>query len=471
MADGGTGVTVGAIGHLRQVPREIVAWLATSGLLSGAIALDHGHYSPRALALVLAACATAAVAVQASLAPVPPRPVSAPAAAAAPALDVLLALLLVVLLVAGALDRPGVHLEREGLVEAYRLHQWGLAAAVGACIPALWRGRTFPPGLFAAALLSACALRLGIIAASPRPAIDVFWQFQDASAHLLAGLNPYTTPVRDPTDAAARFGYLVRAYAYPPGALVPQALAYAVSGDVRHAAMVADLATAAITWAIARPARGAAAALLALLVLHQPRALFVLEQAWQEPLLAAGLAVTVWLALTHGRFGVMAGITLATKQYFVVFLAPVLVRQRRWDALVPLAVGGVLAWLPFLVWDAPAALRNGLWFQLQTPFRPDGLTLLSALHAVTGAAPGKGLAAVAGLATSAALAWRTRHAPPAGAWLQAGTAALLAAFVLGSQAFANYYHLVALACLLLVAVRLRERGTPAMAVPGGMAHA
>jgi hypothetical protein len=463
--------------------RELRALAAASGLLACAIALDHGHYSPRALAVLLAGCGAAAMAVHAGLRPDDAAPGARPAAtgSAAPdawralSLDWWLAVLLIVLLVAGALDRPGVFINAaSGIGAAHAAQQWGLVALVAAFLPRLRRGGDLPVGVVGAGVLTAILFRGWIIRASPEPAIDVWWQFQQSAAHLLAGLNPYTTPVEDPTGAAERFGYVVRGYAYPPGTLLVQTLAFAAFGDVRYASLVADLVTAALVWSIARPVRQTTAALLALLVLHQPRSLFVLEQSWQEPLLAACLAATAALLLRRAAgtpvgvlVGVLAGVALSLKQYLVVFVAPFLLRCGDRATVAALLIGGLVPWLPFLLWDAPAAVQHGLWFQLQTPFRPDGLTLLSALHVVTGVTPGKQLAAVAGVATSVALAWHTRTAAPAGAWLRAGTMAMLVAFLLGSQAFANYYHLIAMLLLVLVAVRLREGGAAGAIAPGG----
>jgi hypothetical protein len=444
---------------------ELRALSVASALLACAIALDHGHYSPRALAVLLAGSGAAAMAVLAALRPADSTPGarSATTGAVAPdvSLDVWLATLLVGLLVAGALDDPGVFIGASGIGPAYAAHQWGLAALVVAFVPRLRRGGDLPAGVLAVGVLTAILFRGWMIRASPEPAIDVWWQFQQSAAHLLAGLNPYTTPVLDPSGAAERFGYVVRGYAYPPGPLFVQTLAFAAFGDVRYASLAADLATAAIVWSVARPVRWTTAALLALLVLHQPRSLFVLEQSWQEPLLAAFVAATA--ALLHrraagARMGMLVGLVLSCKQYLIVFVAPFVLRRGNSAAWPALAIGGTVAWLPFLLWDAPAAVHNGLWSVLQTPFRPDGLTLLSALYVATGATPGLQLAAVAGVATSVALGWRTRTAAPAGAWLRAGTMAMLVAFLLGSQAFANYYHLIAVLLLVLVAVRLGEGG-------------
>lgn len=451
-------------------PREISALLLASGLLSASIALDHGHYSPRALAVLLAGCAAAAVALHAYLGTAgdsmraselsAPRPaVPSPAVT-----DRALATLLILLLVAGALDRPGFHIRHEAIVPAYAAQQWILATLVALSVPTLLRGGNLPRWLLPAGVCSALAFRIGIVLASPDPAIDVWWQFQQSAAHLLDGRNPYTATVTDPTGAAARYGYTVSAYAYPPGTLLVQTMAFALLGDVRFASVVADLATAAIIWRIARPIRDSTATLLSLLVLHQPRGLFVVEQSWQEPIIAAFLATAAWCALGGAwprRFWAISGIALALKQYLVVFVASTLWGRPHRTRWMLVAAGATLAWLPFLVWDASATLQNGLWFQFSTPFRPDGLTLMSALHAATGAAPGKSASVLAGLAVSIALAWRTREAAPAGAWLLTGTLSLLAAFVFGSQAFANYYHLIAILLLLLVAVRLRESADPA----------
>ena len=280
-------------------------------------------------------------------------------------------------------------------------------------------------------------------------------QFQESAKNLWTGKNPYRTPV---SAVGGDYGYRVTGYAYPPAGLGPQALAWRLTGDIRYAHIAAELLVVAALWALARRRDADAAALLPLLFLFHPRGLFVIEQAWNEPLLAGALAAVVWLAARGGRpvrEAVACGIFLSLKQYLIFFAALYLVMLRRWRAL-PLVAGTVVAtWLPFLMWDAPSAVENGLLFQFRTPFRADGLTVMAALHRWLGWAPSKWPAIAAGLLVAALAGWALRGRGVAG-WLHAGLLATLAAFLCGSQAFANYYYFIGAGVLLLLALRSED---------------
>lgn len=423
---------------------ELAALVAALVAMALAAFVDHGHYSPRALGLLtvaLAALATAAWHASHATTPVtdPARPL----------LGALLAFLLV-----GLFDAPGYDLGDDSFTAWFRVLQGGvlLATALGATRR---RDDRAWGALFAAGVAVGFGLRAGVLLASPHPQIDVFTQFQHASAQLLQGRNPYTEPVPD-TPGAGAFGYRVVAYSYPPAGLLPMALAWAAVGDVRLAGIAAEALAAAALYAIARRAGVRVAQLLVMLFLFHPRGLYVIEQAWNEPLLVGAAAAyfyassrdpdSKWPALSLGAW-------LSLKQYLVFFAAAALFARERWHLVLPALAVVLATWLPFLAWNPGAALENGLLFQLRTEFRPDGLTLFAPLHGAFGWTPGKGPALIVGSGV-AALAYRTFGGREPAAVLYVGLLATAFAFFFGTQAFCNYFYFLGALLLFLVALRL-----------------
>src|SRR5205085_986121 len=99
--------------------------------------------------------------------------------------------------------------------------------------------------------------------------------------------------------------------------------AFALLGDVRYALLALTLLSA---WLLARAVRGPSGELGALLVLYQPRAFFVLEQSWSEPLTLAAFALVLFF-LRRGRALLAAaalGLLLVSKQYSPFLAAPLL---------------------------------------------------------------------------------------------------------------------------------------------------
>ena len=123
------------------------------------------------------------------------------------------------------------------------------------------------------------------------PGIDVF-NFQATGSWALShGLNPYTfrypsvyppgTPFYGPGVVDAH-GMLTVGFPYLPLSLLMVLPAQLIGGDVRYA-MVIAVGLSAILMAAARPGRiGPLAAVIFLLT---PRAIYVLDLAWTEPLL------------------------------------------------------------------------------------------------------------------------------------------------------------------------------------------
>ncbi len=418
------------------------------------VGLTHGHFSPGAIVLIGVAAVGLLSAARLRL----PEKNRASTPAFALPLETLLAATLVVFLVLGTLDAPGYYLESARYRPACATIQLGLALAVGVTLLRRGSATRFPAGIFFAGAVAGFALRVAMIPASPAPRIDVFTQFQESAAHLLHGLNPYATRVSDPYAGKIDYGYHVTGYAYPPANLYPHTLAYFLLGDIRYACVAFEIVAMACLYALVPSSRQPAARLLVLLFLFHPRGLFVIEQAWTEPLLVGAAGVFVWLAARrpHSRWLAVAfGFFLSLKQYLVFFAILFLARPKRWRLVFPVAAVVLLTWLPFLLWDARSAIENGLLFQFRTPFRPDGLTLSSVAFRWFGYEPTKWVAiGVGSLVTG--IAGRKFRDAGLGGYLYASLIATLSAFLVGSQAFCNYYYFLGALVLFLIALRLRE---------------
>jgi hypothetical protein len=128
--------------------------------------------------------------------------------------------------------------------------------------------------------------------------------------------------------------------------------------------------------------------------------------------------------------------------------------ERRRKALTIAAVTGFLTCVPFFVWDPVSFYTYGVRFQLETAFRPDGLTIVALLHRLFGLTAGKGLAAFVGLGV-ALYTYRRFLAIGLVGYLLAVTLTTFSIFLFGSQAFCNYYYLVSVLCLFVFAVHAR----------------
>ena len=410
------------------------------------IAVDHGHYSGRAIVLIGLSAGLLAFAAW--------RKRDDVASCSRVSLETTLVCALIFLLVAGVFDAPGYHLQGD----AYRRFYVGAQLMLAGAVAVAWvRLRLLKPVLIAGVVLG-FGLRVGMVISSPAPTIDVFTQFQESAAHLLQGLNPFSTAVSDPSNAQERFGYAVTGYAYPPANLYVQTVSYAVFGDIRYACIAFELIAAGCLMALVPVARRTVGWLLVLLFLFHPRGLFVIEQAWNEPLLVGSAGVFLWLAARRpqSRWTTVAlGVFLSLKQYLVFFALLFFARPGHWRWVLPVSLVIVLTWLPFLIWDTQSALANGLLFQFRTPFRADGLTLSSLVYGWFGWKSTKWIAIGVGLVMSV-LCGRKLGRETISGYLHASVLTTLAVFLCGSQAFANYYYFLGAMILFLIVLRLRE---------------
>ena len=363
---------------------------------------------------------------------------------------------------AGLLDMPGSSIEGGAARAAYLALASCAVALVASYAPELGGRAPGHPRIAACrrVMMFAVALGLGawMLRASPAPPIDVWTVHQQGARALLHGHSVYAAGAID-TEDTHTFARRIDVYAYPPLNAILTAAAYAVTGETRWAQLVAILAGAACLWGLSRRVTRHAALpdLFAACLLFHPRGLFVLEQAWGEPLALPFLGGFA-LAATVGRSrlaAVLLGLLCALKQHFLLYL-PAL-------ALVPqIGVPGALialatvaaTYVPFVL-----ATPTGLWdavvvHHLRNPFRGDSLSL-TAMLADFGVALPSWLGMAASLASVGVLPWLPRRLGPL---LMASSLTFLLFFVLGRQAFCNYYYLVG-ATWLFAGAALGEAGS------------
>jgi hypothetical protein len=302
----------------------------------------------------------------------------------------------------------------------------------------------------------------------PHPVIDGWQLFQHGARNLLHGRNPYTTPVPDIYEGAFDYGYRIDVFDYLPLNLLVALPGVVLLGDYRFELALAMIAATLLLRATGRrlglPAR--LVDLLSVAVVLHPRGPYVVACGWAEPFLILGLALFVYFQVRApgGTAQAIAFLALPSlKQYLAVPSLLYLGLRPRWRSLavgVAIAVAPVLA---FLAWDFHATLEYGVLFVVRrVPFRPDSLSIPSLLYHFTHQPCSKLPAMLAQvLVGGAAFVWLRGRA--LGGFLLASALALLAAFLVGSQAFLNYYLLVA-ALLVFAALVLAVSPTAGAAV-------
>ena len=307
-------------------------------------------------------------------------------------------------------------------------------------------------------LAGTAAAYLLVVRGSTRPLIDVWAILQGASLGVVHGQNPY-----DMVFADVPAGQVDDAFNYLPATFLAPVPARLLLGDVRYAeATVLAAGAAALLWLALRSARWSRAAssaahpaaswvatpvapALALLFGVLPGALYEVQQAWNETILAGALvaAVALLAARRTGWAVLCLAVALATKQH-VVLLLPLWACWPAfgWRRAAAAAAGAAAITLPWALLD-PDRFRYGvLDFFLDLPARPDSL---SVWHLLPGPLRTVTLLAL----TVGAYALVLRRTPRTPAGLLVGSGLVLAAFGLANkQSFLNQW---ALAAQLLVA--------------------
>ena len=340
----------------------------------------------------------------------------------------------------------------------------GLLAGAALVAPGWLRHACFALLLVSYVILGASVLRL-----AREPHLDDVYTFQrDAAEALARGENPYAltfTAVIGPEWYGPGLwdnGRLLFGYPYMPLTLLLAWPGQALAGDYRYA-LLAAMALSAMLIAYAPRRPGVVSFGAAAMLLLMPRAMYVLERGWSEPLVVLLLAATVFCALRLPRaMPWVLGLYLASKQYvpFGLGAAAMLVAQPLTARAAVTAFGKALltaavVTLPFVLWDARAFWHSAVALQFNQPFRWDSLSFLAWMRGGDRSPLPAPLLAVPFVAVAAATAlvlWRCRHTA---AGFAAGTALVFFAFfAFNKQAFANYYYFVtgAMCCAVASAV-------------------
>jgi len=310
-----------------------------------------------------------------------------------------------------------------------------------------WRGM--------ALVLIAITIRILLLFSSPDPGTDVFTIQTAGAKGLLEGRNAYTMkflPHPGLRQAAEYYGY-----PYPPAALYPAALSWLLFKEIRVAWLVCDLLAALLMFRLAlrtHPGPGGARLreLVALAFLYLPRTLFVLEQSWTEPLVLVSLGgFALALAGRRGAAakGALLGLWLSSKQYVCV-VVPLLLKLRRCKVAtwVYAALIAALLAAPFVLWNLRAMVERVFVYFLKSAGRVDALSVYAALLRLGYELPWW-LVTLLWLAGLAWFTWKMPRKLPG--WLFSTASMWLYFFMLGKQAFTNYFYLISFTLLLAVA--------------------
>jgi hypothetical protein len=302
------------------------------------------------------------------------------------------------------------------------------------------------------------AARVLVLRASPAPHIDVWTSSVEAVRHFLDGRNPYAQSYAD--IYRGRYDY-APGFPYLPGYLLWASAWSAATGssDVRVSLLAAELVTAGLVWGWLRSlgVERTIGTLLAALWLALPIDLFVLEQAWIDPVLLMGFSGAIW-ALTARRWlacGALLGFSLATKQYALIGAAFFVLHAWRAGGLraaARLAAACALVFaalcVPFFVADAGAFWRNTVTSWWSARPRRDALSLPAWIAYVAEVEQPASLrrlfapfAILSVAAWAALLFWFARRKPPTIRHLAVAVSLAYGwMFLFAKQAFCNYYY-------------------------------
>jgi len=426
-----------------------VAWaLCAHFLLATALFLSNGHDQIVAFILLLLSCAAAACALGAS---------PFPGGISERRVGTLTLCLAVASTLAAFLRQPGDFVS--GSRAAYFALSSCALALVATYALEIGTGTELSLGRLArirpyAMLAVAFALGAWMIHASPSPRIDVWPIHQQAAQALVSGRSPYSPGVIEANDSSHQ-GIVVRSYGYPPMNAVLTAVAYAATGETRWATLAAIVLGGYLLWLTARRGRRPGEPwpdlLLACFLFH-PRGLFVVEQAWGDPLALPFLAGFA-LAAASGRrrlAAVLLGLLCSVKQHFAIYgVVLVLVPGIGVSGAVLALATAVATYVPFAL-ASPRGLWTGL-VELHTKgsFRADSLSLTAIIADAGFILPGW-VGIVSTLAFLAAFLPRVPR--KLGPLLLASAVSFLVFYVLGRQAFCNYYYVVCQTLLIAAAV-------------------
>lgn len=317
-------------------------------------------------------------------------------------------------------------------------------------------------GSAAACLIAA---RFMVPVTSPLPFIDVFWINTWAVNDFLHGKNPYSQVYPDIYNG--HYGYQP-GFTYWPSYLLSASVLGAFKLDLRFLNVLADVSFASLLGWYSTRSKSTIEMVwpLALLWLAMPVSLFIIEQAWIDPLMLV-LATGSIMAFRFDRLDLAAllgGLTMASKQYG--FIVPALIAVGIFGSIgwkstfrFCLIVGGIISLLmaPFLLWDFVGFYKNTVQILMTIPMRHDSLTMPAYFFNSFGyEVPGIFLLACY-VAVFLGCLWKVWWSPKASSICFAATFCYGFLFLMGKQASANYYAIVLGLALVALLEGIQEK--------------
>jgi hypothetical protein len=292
------------------------------------------------------------------------------------------------------------------------------------------------------------ALGVWRIKATPAPHIDVWVWHNEALDALLHGRNPYAGSMPNIYEDAKFYdpsmvvdGRVLTGFQYPPVSLYFALPGYLL-GDYRYS-LLAGMLVAGACMAYTRPNGFGAIAMAVWLCC--PRALFILEHGWTEPMLVMLVAVFLCCVVRAPKYAfIPLGLLIAGKQYMAIFLPLVWllptkdgVPRGNVGLVVRAVVAGGVVTLPFFLINPKAFFECMVLLQLRQPFRVESLSLVAWWFTQFGKRLPDWLGFASLLPTTALAFWRCERTP---AGFATGLAFVSFVFFgLSKQAFGNYY--------------------------------
>jgi hypothetical protein len=281
----------------------------------------------------------------------------------------------------------------------------GGAVAFYVCttVPGLRRYRLYLAGGLLIAAHAVIVLRV------PVPPHQDVWRFLNFGVDaLFKGQDPYSNYI-GPDGKVIRL-------TYPPAALLLLAPFRVLLTDIRWGYIACEAIVVLLLPRLVRRAGGSVARwqealiLIPLVLPRAAQAFFVFSnQEWLLLVLAVGALVLALDSRWLGS-GLLVGLGIASKQYFVVFPVLYLLPTLRRRAVLTGIVVAVAVTLPFVAWG-PSAFVDHVFGNLASAPDPDRVTIWAML-AHAGLPSGRAVSAVlavAGSAAALALAWAGRR--------------------------------------------------------------
>jgi hypothetical protein len=460
-----------------RIPLRSIALTLSAALLGMALQLSDGLYSPVGLGVLTLSFILCIAAVLTPHAATTSE--TTPRGGVAPKTFVLFLALLIAVQLCSMLFPPAGANQASRPTVSQPLFQVGVGLAMcGLAMIAILRNPRWVVVGFLLMLVSFAGIGIWKIRSAPEPFIDVFVFHRDAAAALSLGINPYTItfPNIYGPDAyvygpgVIQGDRLLFGYPYPPLVLLLTSGAQLLLGDPRYSMMLAMLGSAVMI-ALIRPDR--IGMLVAAMFLFTPRAFYILELAWTEPISVMLLTATALFAVRAPKLMPVAlGLLIVSKQYLpaTLLLTPILltevrpVRRLLIDLVIACGVAALIS-LPLILWDFRAFWQSAITLQMRQPYRPDSLGYLAWWgYGRQGWTGPFWLCFVALFLCAILTVWRNPRG--VGGFVTAFALTYYSFFVFNKQAFANYYYLVLGAlCCAIVFVRENPMNVPTASGP------